>query len=35
MKKNLIFLILFTFLISAFAQNKEYVLKPMVRYKMK
>ena len=32
MKKNLIFLILFTFQISAFAQNKEYVLKQNISY---
>ena len=32
MKKNLIFLILFTFLISAFAQNKEYVLTQNISY---
>jgi len=32
MKKNLIFLILFTVLFSAFAQNKEYVLKQNIPY---
>ena len=32
MKKNLIFLILFTFLISDFAQNKEYVLTQNISY---